>query len=79
MSGVLQGSVLGSVLFNIFIMIWMRGLSAPSVSLQITPNWAGGLIYLGLLLGSQQPQATLQAWGRVAGKPPSRKEPGDAG
>jgi len=25
-------------------MIWMRGLSAPSVSLQMTPSWAGVLI-----------------------------------
>lgn len=33
-----QGSVLGSVLFNIFIFIWIRGLSASSVSLQMTPS-----------------------------------------
>ena len=31
----------------------------------------------GPALGSQQPHATLQAWGRVAGKMPGRKEPGD--
>jgi len=30
-------------------------------------------------LRSQQPHATLAAWGGVAGKLPSRKGPGDAG
>ena len=33
----------------------------------------------GPALGSQQPHATLQAWGRVAGKLPGRKRPGDTG
>ena len=81
-------------------MIWMKGLSVPSVSLQMTPNptgvliclrvgrlyrgiWTGwidglrptvcGSTRLNLALGSQQPHATLQAWGRVAGKLPGGK------
>ena len=29
-------------------MIWVRGLSAPSVSLQMTPSWAGVSIGLGV-------------------------------
>ena len=33
----------------------------------------------GPALGSQQPHATLQAWGRVPGKLPGRKGPGDVG
>ena len=33
----------------------------------------------GPALGSQQPHAALQGWGRVAGKPPSRERPGGAG
>jgi len=45
-SGVPQGSVLVPVLFNILSMIWMRGLSAPLVSLQVTPSWVGVLICL---------------------------------
>ncbi|KAJ7398444.1 hypothetical protein BTVI_125427 [Pitangus sulphuratus] len=34
---------------------------------------------LGPTFESQQPNAVLQAWGRVAGKLPSGKGPGDAG
>jgi len=34
---------------------------------------------LGAALGSQQPHATLQAWGGVAGKPPSGKGPWGVG
>ena len=30
------------------LMIWMRGLSAPSVSFQMTPSWEEALIYLGV-------------------------------
>ena len=37
MSDIPQGSVLGLALFN--MMIYTRGLSAPSVSLQMTPSW----------------------------------------
>ena len=44
-SGVPQGSVLGPVLMSL-PMMWMRGLSAPSVSLQMTPDWVGVLICL---------------------------------
>jgi len=33
----------------------------------------------GPALGSQQPHATLQAWGRVAGKLTSKKGPGAVG
>ena len=79
-------------------LIWMRGLSAPSVNLQMAPSWEDMLTclkvarscrrgiwtgwidgltqlhdvqqnqVLGSALPSQQPHATLQAWGRVAGK-----------
>jgi len=38
-SGVPQGPDLGLVLFNNLSMTWMRGLSGPSVSLQMTPSW----------------------------------------
>ena len=34
---------------------------------------------LGPVLGPQQPHATLQAWGGVAGKLPSREGPGGIG
>jgi len=41
-----KGLVLGPLPFNILITISMRGLSAPSVSLQMTPSWEGVLICL---------------------------------
>jgi len=44
MSGVPQGSVLDVAFLTSLSMIWMRGLSAPSVSLQKTPSWVGVLI-----------------------------------
>jgi len=40
-SGVPPGSVLGLACLTSASMIWMRELSAPSVSLQMTPSWAG--------------------------------------
>jgi len=89
-------------------MIWMRGSSAPSVSLQMTPSWLEcrsaqgqegsaersgqtGSMGQGQLyevqqgqmpspaLGSQQPHATLRAWGGVAGELPSGKGPWGVG
>jgi len=45
-SGVPQGSVLGPVLLTTLSLIWMRGLSVLSVSLQMTPSWAGVLTCL---------------------------------
>ena len=46
MSSVRQGSVLGCFYSTSLLMILMRGLSAPSVSLQMTPSWEGVLICL---------------------------------
>jgi len=45
-SSVPQRSVLGPFLFNSLLMILMRGLSVPSVSLQMTPGWEKTLICL---------------------------------
>jgi len=79
------------------LMTWVRALSAPSVSLQMTPSCLEVSICLGVVrpyrgiwtgwiagwsqwvevqqdqipgpaLQPQQPQETLQAWGRVAGR-----------
>ena len=46
MSGFPKGSVLGPVCLMSLSMIWMRGLSTPSVSLQMTPTWVGMSICL---------------------------------
>jgi len=48
MNGVPQGSLLGSVLFRSLMMTWIRGLSAPSLSLQMTPSWEEVSICLGV-------------------------------
>jgi len=60
MSGVVQGLVLGFIMFNIFI-DHLSAFSAPSVSLQILPNWQEALIGLdnrqGLTEGSGQAES----------------------
>ena len=48
MSGVTLGLVSGPASSVSLLMTWMRGLSAPSVILQMTPSWEGVLICLGV-------------------------------
>jgi len=58
MRGIPVGSVFGPVRSISFLMIWMRGLSATSISFQMIPSWeevslclSVGRLYRGIWTG----------------------------